>query len=430
MIRLLPFFLFCYYFLVSLLLFPIWHTPATRKTKKQKKKNRWPMQFISSTMMMDEENMATVAAGVDDLSDLTSSRVQPLKRAVPVPSADLRAALSAIQTNAASLHIRLNDDSLTEQERMELEAKIAANGSLRDHIARLCRPSSDTVHEETLQKVREELRGGGGKFSGRRGSCADDDDDASDDSSVWDDVDEEEGFTTDEEEEEEEEVDESDLIDQNTLRKVRELRETVRTISNRVNDKMADVTERAVQLAGREVEGMRDLGGKVIAGDGGDNEENEGTAAADPFSDDAELSSTDAAKIATMQSTLTSLSESVAKIETASTDEEGNGGSGASSLPTAVSDLQSTVDTVAAALAKARLRREEGDEAILSQTERAIMSKPEKEGASGGGIGDADGDIRAAEARARIAGMDPQERFAVFMSSSANGGGTGGSGAV
>ena len=108
-------------------------------------------------------------AGVDDLSDLTSSRVQPLKRAVPVPSTDLRAALSAIQTNAASLHIRLNDDSLTERERMELEAKIAANGSLRDHIARLCRPSSDTVHEETLQKVREELRGGRGGGKACRG---------------------------------------------------------------------------------------------------------------------------------------------------------------------------------------------------------------------------------------------------------------------
>ena len=366
--------------------------------------------------MTDENTMMTSAAaataGVDDLSDLTASRVQPLKRAVPVPSTDLRAALSAIQTNASSLHIRLNDDSLTEQERMELEAKLAANGSLRDHIARLCKPSSDTVHEETLQKVREELRGGR--------SSADNDVDASDDSSVWDDVDDEEGFTTDDDDEEE--VDESDLIDQNTLRKVRELRETVRTISNRVNDKMADVTGRAVQLAGKEVEGMRDLGGKMTAGNG--EGEEEGTAAADPFSDDAELSSTDAARIATMQSTLTSLSESVAKIETASasTDEEGSGGNGAS-LPTAVSDLQSTVDTVAAALAKARLRREEGDDAILSQTERAILSKPEKEGASGGG--DADGDIRAAEARARIAGMEPQERFAVFMSSSANGGGSG-----
>ena len=394
--------------------------------------------FVATIFLkMDEENttttvMAGAAAGADDLSDLTSSRVQPLKRAVPVPSTDLRAALSAIQTNAASLHIRLNDDSLTERERMELEAKIAANGSLRDHIARLCRPSSDTVHEETLQKVREELRGGGsGQRNGRSSSADNDndvDDDASDDSSVWDDVDDEEGFTTDDDDEEE--VDESDLIDQNTLRKVRELRETVRTISNRVNDKMADVTGRAVQLAEKEVEGMRDLGGKMIAGDGEDEEE--GTAAADPFSDDAELSSTNAAKIATMQSTLTSLSESVAKIETASasTDEEGNGGNGAS-LPTAVSDLQSTVDTVAAALAKARLRREEGDDAILSQTERAILSKPEKEGGAAGGIGDADGDIRAAEARARIAGMDPQERFAVFMTSSANGGGgNGGTGAV
>ena len=302
-------------------------------------------------------------------------------------------------------------------------------------VWRLCRPSSDTVHEETLQKVREELRGGGrggGKRSGRSSSADSDndvEDDASDDSSVWDDVDDEEGFTTDDDNDEEE-VDESDLIDQNTLRKVRELRETVRTISNRVNDKMADVTGRAVQLAGREVEGMRDLGGMMAAGTGEDEEE--GTAAADPFSDGAELSSTNAAKIATMQSTLTSLSESVAKIETASTDEEGNGGIGGSgaSLPTAVSDLQSTVDTVAAALAKARLRREEGDDAILSQTERAILSKPEKEGGAAGGIGDADGDIRAAEARARIAGMDPQERFAVFMSSSANGGGNGGTGAV
>jgi len=348
-------------------------------------------------------------------------RVQPLKRAVPVPSTDLRAALAAIQTNAAGLHMRLNDDSLTEHRRMELEARIAANGSLRNHIARLCKPASDTVHEETLQKVREELRGG------MRRTVHDDEDDgaASDDSSVWDDIDGEEGFTSDDDDdEEEEEVDESDLVDQNTLRKVRELRETVRTISNRVHDKMADVTERAVQLAGREVEGMRNLGGKLAGGEeeGTDGETAAG-ATADPFSDDGvELSAINAARIATMQSTLTSLSESVAKIETAPADEEGSGAGGVP-LPMAVSDLQSTVDTVAAALAKAQLRREEGDEAILSQTERAILSKPEREGAAG--AGDADDDIRAAEARAQIAGMNPEERFAVFMSSANGTGGCG-----
>lgn len=357
--------------------------------------------------MIGENTTAAGGVVIDDLSDLTTSRLQPLKRAVPVPSTDLRAALSAIQTNAAGLHMRLNDDSLSERGRMELEAKIAANGSLRDHVARLCRPASDDVHEETLQKVREELRGVDENAAG------------TDDSSVWDDIDDEEGFSTDDDDEgeEEEEVDESDLVDQNTLRKVRELRETVRATSNRVHDKMADVTERAVKLAGKEVEGMRNLGGRIA------EEEEEGEKglstnanSADPFSDNVELSASNAARIATMQSTLASLSESVAKIETAPADE-------GVSLPAAVSDLQSTVDTVAAALAKAQLRREEGDEAILSQTERAIMSKPEREGS-----GDAaDDDIRAAEARARIAGMDPGQRFAVFMSS-ANGTGTGGGG--
>jgi len=371
-------------------------------------------------MMADENTMMTSVGGggggggiVDDLSDLTTSRVQPLKRAVPVPSTDLRAALSAIQANAAGLHMRLNDDSLTESQRVEIEAKIAANGSLRGHLARLCRPAADAVHEETLQKVREELRGD-------NTHDGDDDDAASDGSSVWDDVDD---VTDDDEEEgkeEEEEIDESDLIDQNTLRKVRELRETVRTTSDRVHNKMADVTQRAVQLAGREAEGMRDLASERID----EGEEEGGGEAADPFSDgDTEdlMSSANAARIATMRSTLASLSESVAKIETAGTDDEGGNGSGASSLPTVVSDLQSTVDTVAAALAKARLRREEGDEVVLSQTERAILFKPEREGASDGG--DADDDIRAAEARARIAGMDPQERFAVFMSSASGGGG-------
>ena len=358
--------------------------------------------------MIGENTTAAGGVVIDDLSDLTTSRLQPLKRAVPVPSTDLRAALSAIQTNAAGLHMRLNDDSLSERGRMELEAKIAANGSLRDHVARLCRPASDDVHEETLQKVREELRGVDENAAG------------TDDSSVWDDIDDEEGFSTDDDDEgeEEEEVDESDLVDQNTLRKVRELRETVRATSNRVHDKMADVTERAVKLAGKEVEGMRNLGGRIA------EEEEEGEKglstnanSADPFSDESvELSAANAARIATMQSTLASLSESVAKIETAPADE-------GVSLPAAVSDLQSTVDTVAAALAKAQLRREEGDEAILSQTERAIMSKPEREG--GGDA--ADDDIRAAEARARIAGMDPGQRFAVFMSS-ANGTGTGGGG--
>ena len=356
------------------------------------------------------DTMTTGAAGVD-LSDLTSTRVQPLKRAVPVPSTDLRAALSAIQTNAAGLHMRLNDDSLSERGRMELEAKIAANGSLRDHVARLCRPASDDVHEETLQKVREELR-----FV--------DDNNVSDDSSVWDDIfDDEEGFSTDDDEvEEEEEVDESDLIDQNTLLKVRELRETVRATSNRVHDIRADVTERAVKLAGREVEGMRNLGGRIAEEEDEENDSTNANTSADPFSDDnnVELSAANAARIAAVQSTLASLSESVAKIETAPTD-EGDEGEGVS-LPAAVSDLQSTVDTVAAALAKAQLRREEGDEAILSQTERAILSKPEREG---GGDAAADDDIRAAEARARIAGMDPGQRFAVFMSS-ANGTGAGG----
>ena len=359
-------------------------------------------------MMIGENTTAAGGVVIDDLSDLTTSRLQPLKRAVPVPSTDLRAALSAIQTNAAGLHMRLNDDSLSERGRMELEAKIAANGSLRDHVARLCRPASDDVHEETLQKVREELRGVDENAAG------------TDDSSVWDDIDDEEGFSTDddEEEEEEEEVDESDLVDQNTLRKVRELRETVRATSNRVHDKMADVTERAVKLAGKEVEGMRNLGGRIAEEEEEEGENGSSTNANnnDPFSDDVELSAVNAARIATMQSTLASLSESVAKIETAPADE-------GVSLPAAVSDLQSTVDTVAAALAKAQLRREEGDEAILSQTERAIMSKPEREG--GGDA--ADDDIRAAEARARIAGMDPGQRFAVFMSS-ANGTGTGGGG--
>ena len=356
------------------------------------------------------DTMTTGAAGVD-LSDLTSTRVQPLKRAVPVPSTDLRAALSAIQTNAAGLHMRLNDDSLSERGRMELEAKIAANGSLRDHVARLCRPASDDVHEETLQKVREELR-----FV--------DDNNVSDDSSVWDDIDDEEGFSTDDDEEveEEEEVDESDLIDQNTLRKVRELRETVRATSNRVHDIRADVTERAVKLAGREVEGMRNLGGRIAEEEDEENDSTNANTSADPFSDDnnVELSAANAARIAAVQSTLASLSESVAKIETAPTDDEG--GEGGVSLPTAVSDLQSTVDTVAAALAKAQLRRVEGDEAILSQTERAILSKPEREGSGDAAAND---DIRAAEARARIAGMDPGQRFAVFMSS-ANGTGAGG----
>ena len=358
--------------------------------------------------MIGENTTAAGGVVIDDLSDLTTSRLQPLKRAVPVPSTDLRAALSAIQTNAAGLHMRLNDDSLSERGRMELEAKIAANGSLRDHVARLCRPASDDVHEETLQKVREELRGVDENAAG------------TDDSSVWDDIDDEEGFSTDDDDEgeEEEEVDESDLVDQNTLRKVRELRETVRATSNRVHDKMADVTERAVKLAGKEVEGMRNLGGRIAEEEeGGEKGLSTNANSADPFSDESvELSASNAARIATMQSTLASLSESVAKIETAPADE-------GVSLPAAVSDLQSTVDTVAAALAKAQLRREEGDEAILSQTERAIMSKPEREGS-----GDAaDDDIRAAEARARIAGMDPGQRFAVFMSS-ANGTGTGGGG--
>jgi len=209
---------------------------------------------------MDGENTTATAGGfTDDLSDLTTARVQPLERAVPVPSTDLWAALAAIQTDAARLRTRLNKNNMTERGRVKLEAKIVANGSLRDHFFRLCRPVSDDVHEEMLQKVREELRG------------ADDSMYASDDSSVWDDDDDEEGFSTyDDEEEEEEEVDESDLIDQGILRRVQELRETVRATSSRVQRKMADVTERE-------------------------------------------------ARIATMQSTLASLTESVAKIEISST---------------------------------------------------------------------------------------------------------------
>ena len=43
--------------------------------------------------MMDGENTTATAGGftddLSDLSDLTTARVQPLERAVPVPSTDL-----------------------------------------------------------------------------------------------------------------------------------------------------------------------------------------------------------------------------------------------------------------------------------------------------------------------------------------------------
>jgi len=49
--------------------------------------------FLQQTTMMDGENTTATAGGftddLSDLSDLTTARVQPLERAVPVPSTDL-----------------------------------------------------------------------------------------------------------------------------------------------------------------------------------------------------------------------------------------------------------------------------------------------------------------------------------------------------
>ena len=228
-----------------------------------------------------------------------------------------------------------------------------------------------------------------------------------------------------EQEEEEQEMDETELLDQDAAARVRALREEVRALSARVGQKMEDVTGRAVALASREVEGMR-----ALANGGGAAEDNdvEKDDANDPFSGDGAATQqalsdpTNAGRIETMKSTLSSLSESIARLEIAEEDGGGTAGAAASSsLPAAVSDLQSTVDTVAAALSRSRLRRDVGDAMVLSQTERAILAKPERErGGADGGSGE--DDIRAAEARARIAGMSPEERFSAFMASSSGGG--------
>jgi len=379
---------------------------------------------------------------------MTTGGVKPLRKAVPVPATDLRSALTAIENDAARLHVQLNSNlnpynnqsssisssQLTPEEHIILQAKLDANASLRSNIVRLCRPVDDAVHEETLQAVREEL--GMGYPSDCRGDRGDDGSD------VWDDVDSDDDeldSLSSEEEEEEQEIDESELIDQDAVSRVRALREEVRTLSDRVGRKMDEVTGRAVALAGREIEGMRTLadadsrGAAGEDGDGKDNATDVDGGTNDPFSDhggdaQADLSDSNARRIDAMKSTLSSLSESISKLElgeengTKAAASGGGGGTASlSSLPTAVSDLQVTVDTVAAALAKSRLRRDVGDDMVLSQTERAILAKPERERGVGGEGGE--DDIRTAEARARIAGMSPEERFSAFMESTGGGGG-------
>mmetsp|Transcript_37665 Transcript_37665/g.82072 ORF Transcript_37665/g.82072 Transcript_37665/m.82072 type:complete len:411 (+) Transcript_37665:212-1444(+) len=380
---------------------------------------------------------------------MTTGGIKPLRKAVPVPATDLRSALTAIENDAARLHVQLNSNlnpynnqsssisssQLTPEEHIILQAKLDANASLRSNIVRLCRPVDDAVHEETLQAVREEL--GMGYPSDCRGDRGDDGSD------VWDDVDSDyelDSLSSDEDDdEEEEEIDESELLDQDAVSRVRALREEVRTLSDRVGRKMDEVTGRAVALAGREIEGMRTLadadsrGAAGEDGDGKDNATDVDGGTNDPFSDhggdaQADLSDSNARRIDAMKSTLSSLSESISKLElgeengTKAAASGGGGGTASlSSLPTAVSDLQVTVDTVAAALAKSRLRRDVGDDMVLSQTERAILAKPERERGVGGEGGE--DDIRTAEARARIAGMSPEERFSAFMESTGGGGG-------
>ena len=245
------------------------------------------------------------------------SHPQRLRRAQPVPPADLRAALSVIDNDLARIEARASrgtkalgadgrevpeeeammggggakqfqsqpsqsqsqssvagagagagagavvEVDLTSAERTELEARAKAGRSLRRNLERMCQPASDGeggegggrfAAEERMERIRRDMD-----------PDADDDDDADDDADSSGDA-ADEGAAIDHDDPDRS-FEETQLVDQDALRRARELRGRVRDLASRIRRGREGTTRRASELVGREVEAMRLA---VGAGGGGD----------------------------------------------------------------------------------------------------------------------------------------------------------------
>lgn len=368
------------------------------------------------------------------------SHPQRLRRAQPVPPADLRAALSVIDNDLARIEARASrgtkalgadgrevpeeeammggeggakqfqsqpsqsqsqsqssvtgagagavvEVDLTPAERTELEARAEAGRSLRRNLERMCRPASDGeggegggrfAAEERMERIRRDMD-----------PDADDDDDDADSSGDEDAADE--GAAIDDDDPDRS-FEETQLVDQDALRRARELRGRVRDLASRIRRGREGTTRRASELVGREVEAMRLA---VGAGGGGMGDV-----------DDADAEDDAGAAAAMAMAQVEEVREALRSLEVAARGLEGGGRTGE-----ALADLAATAEAVQGALERGGgAGAGAGAAAKLSQTERAILAKPEREGAGG--------TMHAAEdpeARARIGAMDPADRLAAFL---------------
>ena len=168
---------------------------------------------------------------------------------------------------------------LTPAERTELEARAEAGRSLRRNLERMCRPASDAeggegggrfAAEERMERIRRDMD-----------PDADDDDDDADSSGDEDAADE--GAAIDDDDPDRS-FEETQLVDQDALRRARELRGRVRDLASRIRRGREGTTRRASELVGREVEAMRLAvgagGGGMGDVDDADAEDDAGAAAA------------------------------------------------------------------------------------------------------------------------------------------------------
>ena len=368
------------------------------------------------------------------------SHPQRLRRAQPVPPADLRAALSVIDNDLARIEARASrgtkalgadgrevpeeeammggggakqfqsqpsqsqssvagagavagavvEVDLTSAERTELEARAKAGRSLRRNLERMCQPASDGeggegggrfAAEERMERIRRDM-------DPDADADDDDNDDADDDADPSGDA-ADEGAAIDHDDPDRS-FEETQLVDQDALRRARELRGRVRDLASRIRRGREGTTRRASDLVGREVEAMR-----LAVGAGG---------GADVDDADAEDDAGAAAAMAVAQ--VEEVREALRSLEEAARGLEGGGRTGE-----ALADLAATAEAVQGALERGGgAGAGAGAAAKLSQTERAILAKPEREGAGG--------TMHAAEdpeARARIGAMDPADRLAAFL---------------
>lgn len=219
-----------------------------------------------------------------------------------------------------------------------------AEQSLPEHIRRIVQPVSD---EEFHAHVR------------RNQTDQDDDgDDDIDDASMSD--------SSEEEESDEEVYDEDELIDHAAVVRARQLRSQVRETADRVQKLRDSATNRAISLARQEVElEVTKVGDQSTATEKFDPSEFEAkfhTALLDPTT-----ATTKNLKLQEMEKTLQALYSALEGMDIA--------------LPESMETLQETIETIEKSI------RKDAEGQIMSQTERAIISRDnEGNSSSGGGV--------------------------------------------